>query len=126
MTVRITGAKTNKPQIPKTTLGTAASNSMSIATGAAKRRGAISASNNAAPKPIGAARMSAMADVMTVAYMKERTADFPLLGSQVTLWMACQPTVFAAGHAAMARVTKSATTMTKTIHAANPKIPTMG
>ena len=63
---RIAGTSTATPIRPYTTLGTAASSSVSIVSTSEMRGGASSARNSAAPTPSGTATISAISEVTSV------------------------------------------------------------
>src|ERR1700690_365914 len=60
------GASTNKPQMPKMMLGTAASSSTATPIGLFNKGGHSSVKNSAMPNPVGTAIAMAMAEVTTV------------------------------------------------------------
>ena len=61
-----TGASTNRPQIPKMMLGTAASSSTATPIGRFSRGGQSSVRNSAIPNPAGTAIAMAITEVTTV------------------------------------------------------------
>ena len=61
-----TGASTNRPQIPKMMLGTAANSSTATPMGLFSSGGQSSVRNKAIPKPVGTAISMAMSEVTTV------------------------------------------------------------
>ncbi len=77
-----TGERTNKPQIPKMMLGTAASNSIATPTGRLSHTGASSVRKTAMPKLIGTANSIAMSDVTSVPYTGASAPNLSVTGFQ--------------------------------------------